>query len=335
MESEDILASFSASYWWVQAKYLFENPTSEEIELQMGFPESRCPGDTDCHVQPPFTDMHTLVRGKAVHQERGSVWLGAKFPELGRVWTYRVRFAPHERVEILHNYKISSSYTVGGDQSLLYITVTGALWATPIGRARFRFWMPPDIKSYRQNDESPKHHPVLVPRSGALVAEVVFDFTDWRPDYNLEVSFNQSRDAFGPDTGTRAGTAGILPRCPLGGGPIGGEDKVLNAAEAGDAELEALAAEWSKYGVEALLACRVYLLARYGRRFHDDRLNHFFYGSEGFTPKPPPYLAFEPNPEFCESMMEPEDRLLLKAINRAMARAREHSTSAPGKTAPN
>ena len=85
MASEAILLeAISRDYWRVEAKYVFENTTSDDVHLQVGFPELGCMGD--CDTDHPFTmnGLSTEVRGKPIYHRTGRIK-----PENKPVWAPR------------------------------------------------------------------------------------------------------------------------------------------------------------------------------------------------------------------------------------------------------
>lgn len=309
MVSEDIVARVEGNVWYVDAKYIFENPTDETIELDMGFPESRCTGDTDCRIEVPFRNMRTWVQGIFVDLHRGSAWLRKEFPELGNVWMYKATFGARERVEIRHKYQVNSSSTLLVGLEFGYVVRTGALWAGPVGHARFRFLMPPLARFVvppKVGNPSLPHWTVV---DGQVWTEVSVEFKDWTPTEDLWVAFNDDLPEGTWESFLSKDLPDLVPGCAL---------NIYDALEDSDAQGEkALTAKWAAYGIDKIRACRQRLIASYGARFRSERLNEFFYGRGGFVDRGPPYLGFEPNARFSVGVMSPTDQVIYEALVRA------------------
>jgi hypothetical protein len=338
MASEDVVATYvrpeslpgqapgrsSMSFWRVSATYVFENPTSEVISLQMGFPEATCSGaDSDCHITAPFQEMRTTVRGVTVRLRKGEVSLNEQFAGLGTIWQYDVRFLPRENVTVRHTYRIDATYNLEGGQELKYVTKTGALWAGPIGHARFRFRISPWMRELEHTkDPAPKRISV-VRVAGRDHTEVIFEEQDWNPQNDLYVAFT-------PYQGWLVGYSWVPPGSAEPGVESCSLDIGLAYVHAVDAQnkgrtaVDELVTEWSKMSRGALRTCRNAVFAAYGRKFQDTRLNRLFYGPDGWKPGQPPYGFLEPNPLFSPRLLYESDwtllRLLSDAINRAQPR---------------
>src|SRR5690349_3106681 len=64
MRSEDIRIVFVERYWRITADYVFVNPATAAVSLQVGFPEILCSPDVDCSAR--FWNLKTTVDGKPV-----------------------------------------------------------------------------------------------------------------------------------------------------------------------------------------------------------------------------------------------------------------------------
>jgi hypothetical protein len=338
MVSEDIVATYSktrdAFYdqgdWAITAHYVFQNPSTTRVALQMGFPEARCSDDVDCTITKPFRDMTTTVRGKKVKHRKGSVSLASEYEVLGRVWLFDVAFAPGESVEVVHTYSVHGVHDMSGVRELMYITRTGALWAAPIGSARFRFRMPSVVAKLSHTTDPAPQSISFVQVGTAGFTEVEYQLRDWTPTGDLYVAFWRYPERTpGPK---RTGALPPGPRCPLDM-----EDAMLRASEHdNDKEYIAwLTRRWASSGsLERLRTCALYVQAKYGKRFDPDRWNRYFYGPDGWKAVAAPASFFQPNPGFSEALYTSEDLAFLELLQQAIKRAEAGEGASPRRLVP-
>jgi hypothetical protein len=200
MVSEDITftAHYSKMQWDVEARYVFENQGSEPITLQVGFPELRCdttdtetPVDKRC-PEHAFKNLKTWVDGKPVRHREGSLEDGQEWAGyLGVIWLFDVTFPSKQPVRIRHSYTKGSTFIMGYDRCINYITRTGARWAGSIGHARFTARLPPATKRVGYGPSvGLLTHPPRVTANG--VVEVVAEGTNWVPTSDVGFWFNDT-----------------------------------------------------------------------------------------------------------------------------------------------
>jgi hypothetical protein len=347
MVSEDILLTYEAEYWHVEADYVFRNNAKTAQALQLGFPEYRCEVDeAGCLAARSFhfEDMVTSVRGAPVKHRKGRVKSEhAWAPRLGNVWLFDLKLAPEEQVNVRHTYRVPASYDSIGGRSTRYVTRTGALWAGPIGRARFRVRVPLQAVDFIGPDELKRTSVSKLEVGGRKLAEVLYDIRDFAPDYDLSFYFlerhfvsagNSERPDYAPDGPGRSGLADT-DRCQnyLGLWELG-QDKAAGRAERTNAELSTVLAR----GTHSRSICEATVYAKYGKRFDDDRLNRYFYGARGFQIGEWPYGFMQPNPDFDPSWLGPDDVATLELIRtlpeRPLAAAVKEEVAAPQARAP-
>lgn len=307
MASEDIVIAQpapGADRWDVTATYRFENPTGEAVALTMGFPERHCGPDDDCGFDNRFTNLRTTVRGERVAQrvaeaDPEAAWV----PDLGRVYLFDVRFAPGETVEIVHRYRMGQSGSVDGGREVLYVTRTGALWAGPIGRARFtiRTYERPWRLSFPTEYRLERY--VEAVHRGHGRTEIVFEQTAWTPQRDLHVFLGHAFNGLE--------TFGDLD-CPA---PGGDEERTRERV--------------ARIDEDDLAACRNAVFAAHGRPFASAALRRFFYRSPRTVPNAFGYpelefggdwtlIHFAPNPSWSPRLLTEAERRYVRAI-----RARE------------
>lgn len=298
MLSEDIRLELDPvqEAWRVTATYRFENPTSDRVRVQMGFPEELCPPDTDCSPYAgAFRDLVTTVRGQPVEQRTGAVQGAERWAEvLGKVWLYDVEFAPRETVAVVHSYRYDRSTGVDW-WGTRYLTRTGALWSGTIGHARFTVKLPgavwyalfPAVFQLVSFTEGPNAGGV------GSHTELVFEAHDWRPEVDFQVYFP------GPSI------HGMSPE-----GYCAGFGQDLSTEEATTLV--------SAYDTSLLRACRNHLYALHGYVFQDPALRAVYEAA----PDLPEWaasaglkLATRPNnASFAPAWLSPGEATLLAAI---------------------
>lgn len=192
MKAEDITLTHHAGSWKIVAEYTFENPTKEDVQLQVGFPEVGCPKDDegDCHAKP-FVGLETEVDGKPVKHRKGSLKQTERWAEnLGTFWLFDVTFSANETTRIVHRYSMDATVNSMGGVSAMYVTRTGSTWAGPIGEATFRFRVPPYATYLSANETlgAPKD-PKFVREGSSAYTEVVFRKKNWVPSGDLDFQF--------------------------------------------------------------------------------------------------------------------------------------------------
>jgi hypothetical protein len=344
MVSEDIVLTYAAEYWHVEADYVFRNNAKEPQALQLGFPEYRCEGEAAAGCLPQrsyhFENMVTSVRGKPVKHRKGRVKREhAWAPRLGNVWLFDLKLAPEEQVNVRHTYRVPASYDSSGGRATRYVTRTGALWAGPIGLARFRVRVPLRSEGFTGPDELERTSVTTVTVGEVKLAEVLYEVRDFAPDYDLSFYVLERHGAGGLD--------GVDPDLaregPARSGLADSErcQNFLGLWELGyrkaSQKADQLAAELSKVlasGTHSRSICEATVYAKYGKRFDDDRLNRYFYGAKGFEVGEWPYGWMRPNPGFDPSWLEPDDLATLELIRtlpeRALVAAVVHEPSAHG-----
>lgn len=200
MQSEDIRIEFrrvqQRARWHVTARYVFRNLTREAVRAQVGFPEYRCQDEGQDCQNVPFEDLRTEVDGTPVVHRQGALnEQHAWQPHLGVVWLYDVRFPAGRDVNILHTYSLASGEDVDQNQSTTYVTRTGALWAGLIGHARFTFRLPHTAHTISVPEGIALRHVRLVDPDGpSPFVEVVCEQSNWSPQGDLWLSFNEGAD---------------------------------------------------------------------------------------------------------------------------------------------
>lgn len=310
MESEHITLRSEGDRWYVDARYQFHNPTSDAVDLQMGFPETHCHDDGgDCVMDrgDVFEGMQTRVRGQQVPRRTGSIGKRHKWaPALGKVWLYDVRFEPGERVEITHRYNTVSGTDVQARRFTTYVTRTGALWAGPIGLARFTVNVPAAVRHLDEPGELPRVSVRTIGEGPRARLELTYEKQQWVPRSDFHTGYMLTVNWY-----ERPRPAG-----PLAGTDCGASMELLYRASEDPTFVEQARLPTTAAG---LRLCRNLVYAARGRRFKDDALNRFFYGSKGFRAGEPPYLAFQPNPLYSDALLTRDDRRVLKLIRGAEA----------------
>jgi len=310
MQAEEIVLTAEADRWNVVATYTFENPSDHDVQLQVGFPEVGCPkqDDGDCHAKA-FQGLTTEVDGKRVTHRQGSLAQTERWAEyLGKFWLFDVIFAAKKQVTIVHRYQMDATLDSMGGRSVSYVTRTGSTWAGPIGKAVFRFRVPPHA-TFLQSGEvlgAPKS-PWFV-RDGQLAyTEVVFEKKNWTPKGDLNFSF---ATAFGQFPVPRLSAQVLAERAKALG---------LNEAEQ--------CPRTSIYSTETIdseaqaQSCRNLVYARWGHPFKKEVLNALYYqGGKGWHPSSdygPRALTRDPAPlqDFSMEWTTRSERESLKAIH--------------------
>lgn len=230
---------------------------------------------------------------------------------LGRVWLFNVTFAPHETVAVRHTYYVPGSYVVDGTQVVLYVTRTGALWAGPIGLARFHVQVPSDTTWFEGPKELPAPSIKTIQVEQTKYVDVTYEMPNWTPDGDLSFAYRAGTTAWemslesnevAPDGPARSGMANT-ERCQSFAKVLSlGRDLAEPSAHRispTEAEIEAALHE----GINTRRICKNGVFALHGRRFQDDRLNRYFYGKNGFVPGSWPYDTMTPNPTFEQSQL--------------------------------
>ena len=197
MLREDIIMELTGRplAWSVKAVYEFENPTSSQVVVQMGYPETRCDAEEgDCSGQGGrFRGLDTRVRGRSVRHRVGRVTENSAWAtELDRVYLFDVTFAPRERVRVEHRYTYDRSFTSVIGENVFYLTRTGALWNGPIGQARFtvRTPIPPFVVEHPRTFELTSWDRGVV--GGRGVTTLLFAVRNWRPAEDFGVLLGDS-----------------------------------------------------------------------------------------------------------------------------------------------
>lgn len=317
MVAEDILiervakggyAIMGDGYWRVRARYTFLNTEAKAVTIQIGFPEPACPEDGDCSFAG-FENLVTRVRGTEVPLRQGSVASGHDWTaHIDKAHLFDVTFAPGETVEIEHTYRHGLSEHINGGEDLTYITRTGALWAGPIGSARFRIRLPFRPWGVVLGDwaDALSGFSVSSDATGTQT-ELTFTRTQWEPDGDMRL-------AFGPGMAT-LDTPALLAGCPA-------PTDIFDSEVARDSlDSSALENAVSTLSDEKLRLCRNAVFARHGRTFKDPALNSFFYGGGAFRLHEAGTLygvtvhsVFARDPFYSNALLGPEDRIYAEAL---------------------
>lgn len=292
MVSEDIRLELKEnSYnedprWHVDARYLFENPTNETITLQVGFPEYKCDGDTDCKAGDwSFYNLTTNVRGKFIAHRVAQATPNKNYENAGRVHLFDVTFKPRERVSITHNYFYKTSSYVDG-KSLRYVTKTGALWNGPIGKATFTIIFPfrPFSLSFHESYKPLTVHHYQNSSSQKIGTKIIFQMNHWTPTEDLHLVYNGHQ--FSPQV--------MFENCPSSY-----EIKNLFTKYNSHTQMdEALSPQESLKKQKQLFAkiknpalCRNLVYAIHGYSFKNPKWNNIFYKQPSFFESDNPYTA--------------------------------------------
>lgn len=317
MVAEDILIERVAKggykimgdgYWRVRARYTFRNTESKAVTIQIGFPEPACPEDGDCSFAG-FDSLVTRVRGTEVPLRHGSLAEGhAWATHIDKAHLFDVTFTPGETVEIEHTYRHGLSEHINGGEDLTYITRTGALWAGPIGSARFRVRLPFRPWGVVLGDWAGALSGFTVSSdANGAQTELTFTRTEWEPSGDMRL-------AFGPGKPTLDSPA-LLAGCPA---PM----DIFDAEVASDSlDSAALKQAVSGLSAEKLRQCRNAVFARHGRTFKDAALNTFFYGGGAFRLHEAGimfgvtvYSVFARDPFYSNALLGPRDRAYAEAL---------------------
>lgn len=299
MASEDIRLELDPlqDAWRVTATYQFENPTDAAVKLQMGFPEELCPPDADCTpFRGAFRDLVTTARGVEVAQRTGTVKAREGWGEvIGTVWLYDLELRPRETVTVVHSYLYDRSSGVDW-WGTRYLTRTGALWAGPIGHARFTVRLPGAVWYAMVPDafQVTRFAEVANPGGVGSHTEIVAEVRDWTPSRDFEIYLpGPSIDAM--------------------------SDEGLCVGFGQDLDAEEAAAVVSGYDTSLLRACRNHLYALHGYGFKDAALRARYLGAPPATPDwaSQSGLRLHPRPEnpaFTPAWFSPGEKTLLDAI---------------------
>lgn len=196
MLAEDVVLTASDDEWQIEARYQFQNLAAKEVTVQVGFPEFRCPrdSDSDC-ADAAFRDLVTLVDGVAVQHRRGK--LGKKHgwaDFLGVVWLFDVTFPVGRPLAITHRYRLTTGGDLSGNRYTGYVTRTGRSWAGSIGKATFTAVLPPYARAIYDVDAPGLRAtpPRLVLDSGPPRVELRLEGKDWKPQGGVFFSYNAS-----------------------------------------------------------------------------------------------------------------------------------------------
>jgi MYXO-CTERM domain-containing protein len=147
-QSVEFVFDPEAVVWKVHARGELENQSAAVSGLQLGLVEYRCDPDADeesC-LDPGgfrFEALEMRVRDAPLSLRKGQIsskhaWAAA----LGGVWLFNLRLAPHERVSVEHRYQVPPSFSRRAGASISYVTRGASLWAKPVERASFTFFIP-------------------------------------------------------------------------------------------------------------------------------------------------------------------------------------------------
>ena len=279
MVSEDITMTLGDA-WTIDAHYVFSNPTDNDIELRMGFPEGYCPKGDPCHGKGgAFRDLKTLVDGKEVEQTIGKAPPGHMLAErLGRVFVYNARFPAGKRVRIEHRYTYDRS-PGNGEEFVSYITETGKLWNGPIEHARFTIKVPHKPwawQIYGGPFEIALHDDRLI-----------LEATNWTPARNLTIAMEYIANAY-------AAHLGLEEQCKL---PWAIAGEVIQGVP-DRKELAALDAA-------TLRKCRLAVIAHRGGPVPDD-LRALYYPAAKQQDNAVRIWAL-PNPKFSDALLRGDE----------------------------
>jgi hypothetical protein len=226
MLAEDVVLSASDEEWQIEARYQFQNLAAKPVTLQVGFPEFRCPreSDSDC-ADAAFRDLVTLVDGVPVQHRQGKLskkhgW--ANF--LGVVWLFDVTFPVGRPLGITHRYRLTTGGDLSGTRYTGYVTRTGRSWAGSIGRATFTAVFPPFVRAIYdvQVPGLRAAPPRLVLDSGPGRVELRLEGKDWKPEGGVFFSYNASSTmTLEPIRAKKLDVSGSIglfqhDRCPFG-----------------------------------------------------------------------------------------------------------------------
>lgn len=292
--------------FFVTARYRFENPSKSSVTLQLGFPETHCEPGLECssRVKGAFQNLRTLVRGVAVKHRIGRVSKSHRWaPRLGRVYLYDVRFAPGEKVEILHTYRFDRSPDVEGE-TVYYVTRTGALWNGPIGRARFTIRLPyrPYHLGFPKEFRLARYHERHYPKRNET--EIVFEMRNWQPKGDLQLHLGNDQKT--------------VANCPA-------VTSFISAMEQNKKSNESyVARELAKVKTDELRLCRNMIYALHGYGFRDKRLRTYFYEPARLSSSDAilaadrkgtfKFLRFMANPHFDKRLLTRDEQRYVAAI---------------------
>lgn len=330
MVSEDILIElvgkkdgWRGEHWEITAKYVFENPTSEDVSTTFGFPERLCQSEGNCNTKEgdevTFHGMKTTVGGKPARVRVGKVSSESEWaPELGRVHLFEVKLPAKKKVEVVHRYQMGISGSFMQETELFYVTKTGALWAGPIERARFTIRTPhrPWGFSFPKNFSLERFDSQLV--EGKARTEIVFSMKDWTPTQDLRVILGSDYAQY--------------DKCPS---MVMFIDNVYFDEEF---DLDQAKKELAELDDAQLRVCRNLAFAHHGYTFKDKKLNARFYHMRAPTSaaKARKHWMFTdmiaqkaehrvvlhaPNPHYSPKMLTPRERKWVRAF-KAVEKAR-------------
>ena len=103
-------------------------------------------------------------------------------------YSFSVDFAKNEEKTLYHTYEISFAYTSDGFSYMGYVIETGSLWKGPIGHSKVIFDMG-DTPMYAITSVYPNNYYRIEGN------KLIFERSDFKPDYNLWVTKNEYRYA--------------------------------------------------------------------------------------------------------------------------------------------
>jgi hypothetical protein len=233
---------------------------------------------------------------------------------VGRVHLYDIEFAPHESVEVFHRYSHDGPYPNNGEYRVSFMTVTGANWNGPIGRARFRVRTPhrplgmrfPAEYSFISSIERPE-------QSGRDVRgnEIVFETNDWTPKRDLdllfewETPFTGSFQDYPPPSWRREAFGYAIP-----------EDGCSAEGVRESSEVE-------------IRHCVRVLYALHGAPFQDEKLRTKFYRSPERDDKGTIKIGLTSTPLFVPDVFSRRERAYLAAFNKEFRRRKKEAEEPP------
>ncbi len=275
--------------WHVNAHYVFKNTSSDVVTVKVGFPELACDGDSPCPEDHPYSfhDLETRVRGKKIKHTTEMLSkqkrLKKGFGELDKVHLFQVTFAPKEVIEITHTYRHTLSSSSEGRQ-IDYVTRTGALWSSPIGRATFTVKLPWSHLYTSYPDEfvlkSRTEHVLEKTMAGyGSMWTYVFEMKDWTPRGDLLLHFGNAVERLPqhcPDIQdvSRAYQEALA---------VSGQDSALTTRQRKKMAEAKAGKLFDELDATQLKQCRNWPYAIHGYVFKNKSLHDYFYAKEFST----------------------------------------------------
>ncbi len=194
MKSEEIYIKVTGASAKVTCKFVFKNLSHAQTVL-MGFPARL---DIDLYEGEFTTEEDISVRNFTARDEDGKIPVAlldtlpdppqkeaGGMEKYSKWYSFSVDFKEHEEKTLYHTYDVNFSYFSDGSIYLGYVIETGSLWKGSIGHSKVIFDFG-GIPMYAITTIYPNNYYKIDGN------RLIFERSDFKPDYNLQVSMNLS-----------------------------------------------------------------------------------------------------------------------------------------------